>query len=91
MEKLKAVRAGNRSAVTRLLRKFDEAKEIPTFDREDLLVAYKNLTEKKKLLEKLNEKILEETEPENVETEILDADEYSKNIEPKLRHIQNFF
>ena len=80
MEKLKAIRAGNKSALMRLLRKFDEAKEDQTFYK-DLLVACKNLKEETKLLEKLNGQILENTEPEDLETEIVDTDEYSNNLE----------
>ena len=55
MEKLKAVRAGNRIVVTRLLQKFDK-----TFETKDLLFTNNNLKEKTKSLEKLNRQILGE-------------------------------
>ncbi|CAC5357722.1 unnamed protein product [Mytilus coruscus] len=90
MEKLKNIRTGNRSAVTRIFRKFEEAKENTNFDRDELLATYDNLTQKKKLLVKLNEQILEATDSDNVESEIVDTDEYSNNLDTKLRHFRNF-
>ncbi|CAG2244528.1 unnamed protein product [Mytilus edulis] len=65
LPKLKSRRTGNRSAVTRLLRKFADAKESSEFDREELLATYENLQQKKKLLDTLNEQIenASETEP----------------------------
>ncbi|CAC5372345.1 unnamed protein product [Mytilus coruscus] len=90
MEKLKNIRTGNRSAVTRFFRKFEEAKGNTDFDRVELLATYDNLTQKTKLLEKLNEQILEATDSDNVESEIVDTDEYSNNLYTKLRHFRNF-
>ncbi|CAC5409307.1 unnamed protein product [Mytilus coruscus] len=90
MEKSNNIRTGNRSAVTRLFRKFEELKENTDFDRDELLATYDNLTQKKKLLEKLNEQILEATDSDNVESEIVDTDEYSNNLDTKLRHFRNF-
>ncbi|CAG2223725.1 unnamed protein product [Mytilus edulis] len=65
-----ALRTGNRSAVTRLLRKFADAKESSEFDREELLATYENLQQKKKLLDTLNEQIENASETEDIETEI---------------------
>lgn len=48
LQKLKAKRTGNRSAVTKLIQKFDEAKETSEFDKEELLSSYDNLSQKKK-------------------------------------------
>ena len=90
MEKLKSVRAGNRSAVTRLFRKFEEAKQSEQYDREDLNTAFENLTRKKKFLEEINEQILEVTDAQDAENEIVETDEYSNNFDTKLRHFRNF-
>ncbi|XP_071136836.1 uncharacterized protein [Mytilus edulis] len=87
LPKLKSRRMGNRSAVTRLLRKFADAKEI---DREELLATYENLQQKKKLLDKLNEQIENASETEDIETEIVDTDEYTTNFVTKLRHFKIF-
>lgn len=53
MEKLKIIKTGNRSATTRILRKFKEAKAITDFDRDELPATCDNLTKMRKLLDKL--------------------------------------
>ncbi|XP_063416141.1 uncharacterized protein LOC134697785 [Mytilus trossulus] len=90
LPKLKSRRTGNRSAVTRLLRKFADAKESSEFDREELLATYENLQQKKKLLDTLNEQIENASETEDIETEIVDTDEYTTNFVTKLRHFKIF-
>lgn len=88
--KLKSVRSGNRSAVTRLFRRLDEAKENSNFDEEEVIATLGKLVQKQTLFEDLNEQILKLTEPENVENEIIDSDEYSVDMETKIRHIRKF-
>ena len=90
MEKLKSMRTGNRGAVTRLLRKFEEAKENPEFDRKELSVTYENLVQKKKLLETLNEQIVDVMDAGEVATEIIETDEYSNFLDVKIRHLRDF-
>ena len=46
--------------------------------------------QKQTLFEDLNEQILKLTEPENVENEIIDSDEYSVDMETKIRRIRKF-
>ncbi|CAC5404809.1 unnamed protein product [Mytilus coruscus] len=89
MENLKNIRSGNRSAVTRIFRKFCEAKETTDFDSDELLATYDNPTPKKKLFEKLNEQILDATDSDDVESETVGTDEYSNNFDTKLRHFCN--
>ncbi|XP_063408992.1 uncharacterized protein LOC134692470 [Mytilus trossulus] len=86
--KLKSVRSGNRSAVTRLFRRLDEAKENSNFDEEEVIATLEKLVQKQTLFEDLNEQILKLTEPEDVENEIVDSDEYSVDMETKIRHIR---
>ncbi|XP_063427126.1 uncharacterized protein LOC134710669 [Mytilus trossulus] len=86
--KLKSVRSGNRSAVTRLFRRLDEAKENSNFDEEEVIATLGKLVQKQTLFEDLNEQILKLTEPEDVENEIVDSDEYSVDMETKIRHIR---
>ncbi|CAG2244937.1 unnamed protein product [Mytilus edulis] len=88
--KLKSVRSGNRSAVTRLFRRLDEAKENSNFDEEEVIATLGKLVQKQTLFEDLNEQILKLTEPEDVENEIVDSDEYSVEMETKIRHIRKF-
>ena len=87
---MKSVRSGNRSAVTRLFRRLDEAKENSNFDEEEVIATLGKLVQKQTLFEDLNEQILKLTEPENVENEIIDSDEYSVDMETKIRHIRKF-
>ncbi|CAG2228218.1 unnamed protein product [Mytilus edulis] len=84
LPKLKLRRTGNR-----LLRKLAYAKESSEFDREELLATYENLQQKKKLLDTLNEQIENASETEDIETEIVDTDEYT-TIFTKLRHFKIF-
>ncbi|XP_071135358.1 uncharacterized protein [Mytilus edulis] len=90
LKKLKSIRSGNRSAVTKLIRKIDAAKHDIDFDPEELTATFDNLIQKQKLLNNLNEQILNLTEAEDIEDEILDSDEYCINLETKIRHIRNF-
>ncbi|XP_071150303.1 uncharacterized protein [Mytilus edulis] len=90
LKKLKSIRSGNRIAVTKLIRKIDAAKHDIDFDPEELTATFDNLIQKQKLLNNLNEQILNLTEAEDIEDEILDSDEYCINLETKIRHIRNF-
>lgn len=67
--KLKAVRAGQRSAVTRLLKRLDEENE----DAEEIEAILETLRDKQEILRDLDEKILTETAEEDIEREILDS------------------
>ncbi|CAG2214335.1 unnamed protein product [Mytilus edulis] len=71
-----------------LFRRLDEAKE--NFDEEEVIATLGKLVQKQTLFEDLNEQILKLTEPENVENEIIDSDEYSVDMETKIRHIRKF-
>ncbi|XP_063404673.1 uncharacterized protein LOC134688131 [Mytilus trossulus] len=51
LPKLKSRRTGNRSAVTRLLRKFADAKESSEFDREELIATYENLQDSPEIVQ----------------------------------------
>ncbi|XP_061168132.1 uncharacterized protein LOC133177057 [Saccostrea echinata] len=81
ISKLRAVRAGQRSAVTRLLKRLDEENT----DSEDIETILDTLTEKQEVLRDLDEKILTETAEEETEKEILETDEYNLNLNSKMR------
>ncbi|CAG2238574.1 unnamed protein product [Mytilus edulis] len=70
----------------------NEAKENSNFDEEEeeVIATLGKLVQKQTLFEDLNEQILKLTEPENVENEIIDSDEYSVDMETKIRHIRKF-
>ncbi|VDI00317.1 Hypothetical predicted protein [Mytilus galloprovincialis] len=85
--KMKAVRAGHKGAVTKLLKKFEEIQQSSEADYEEISTLLEVVTQKKRTLENINEKILEQTSDEDVAVEILESDEYMFNLEYKLRQI----
>lgn len=75
LRKLKATRTGNRSSVTRKLKKYEGSED---FSREDLLSILEDLKQKRKLMDNLDEQILNQiTEEEEIENEIIETDEYN--------------
>lgn len=87
--KLKAIRAGNRAAVTKLWTKFEELKENPdNVEVEEVKAIEDAVTQKKKILHDLNEKMIEVLHEDHIEDEITDSDEYMFNLDSKLRQIQ---
>ena len=86
---LKSVRAGHRSVVSRILRRYDERKDSEgDLDTEELETILHSLTEKLDVLKELDGKILEQTQEDDVERELIDADEYNFNLDPKVRKIR---
>ncbi|CAC5395292.1 unnamed protein product [Mytilus coruscus] len=90
--KLKSIRAGHRSAVSRIYKKFDEIRESGTelVDSDELSNILDTLKRKQELLRKLDEDIIQDLDQEDIETEIVDSDEYSFNLETKVRQIAKF-
>ena len=86
INKLKSVRAGHRSATTRILRKLEEAEDKSELIAKEILVLVETLSEKRKTLVTFNERILEEISEENVEDEILETDEYHIMLDTKIKH-----
>ncbi|VDI38215.1 Hypothetical predicted protein [Mytilus galloprovincialis] len=89
MEKLKAIRGGHRSAVTRLINRTKERISQDDIGHEELSAAADNLTKKRNLLESLDSQILDGTELEDMEQEILDADDYAMNMEVAIRRFKD--
>ena len=58
LNKLKLILSRYRSAVTKLIRKIDAAKQDTDFDLEELTTKFDNLLQKQKLLNNLNEQII---------------------------------
>lgn len=89
MSRLKAVRAGHRSGVSRIFRRIDE--KLASGDRyesDDFDIDIANLKEKQEILKELDAKILDSANEEDAEAEILDADEYKYNIDSKLHDLR---
>jgi hypothetical protein len=75
MEKLKAIRGGHKSAVTRLINRTDEKiAENDVGDQELHVLAIIETLVKRNLLKTLDGEILEVTEVEDMEQEIMDTE-----------------
>ncbi|CAG2196879.1 unnamed protein product [Mytilus edulis] len=90
LNKLKSIRKANRSVVTRHLRKIDDLKNEAELARVDLLATFESVEQKKKLLEDLNQQIISAIDTEDIEKEILNTDEYTLDLETKLKHLRLF-
>ena len=86
LAKLKAIRAGNKSAITRLFRKIDELD--PEMDVNESVQRIINaIAEKQRVLTDINDRILEETSVEDIENEITDTDEYMFDLQTKVSDV----
>ncbi|VDI47219.1 Hypothetical predicted protein [Mytilus galloprovincialis] len=73
--KLKATRAGNRAAVTKLWTKFEELKENPDdVEMEKFKAIEDAVNQKKKILHDLNEKMIEVLHEDHIEQEIANSE-----------------
>ena len=77
MEKLKALRTGNRAALTRSLKKINEISE--TEDKVAIKKLYDSVLKKRDTLQNLDERILEDIAVEETEREVIEIDEYNTN------------
>ena len=70
---LKAIHAGNKAAVTKLWTNFEELKENPdNVEKEEFKAIEDAVTQKKKILHDLNEKVIEVLHEDHIEQEITD-------------------
>ena len=87
--KLKAVRKGQKGAVSKLLKKFEDVKSDETTPGIDKLSNIASARQKKvKVITELNEKILADLEEEEIEVEIPESDEYIFNLELNIQHVK---
>ena len=90
MEKLKAIRGGHKSAVTRLINRTDEKiAENDVGDQELHVLAVIETLVKSNLLKTLDGEILEATEVEDMEQEIMDTDEYNLHLDITIRRYKD--
>ncbi|CAG2228004.1 unnamed protein product [Mytilus edulis] len=84
-----AIRVGNRAAVTKLWIKFEELKENPeNVKMEEFKAIEYAVTQKKKIIHDLNEKMKEIQHEDHIEQEITDSDEYMFDLDSKLKQIR---
>ena len=85
--KVKHVRNGHKSAVSRLFNTFEEIKtDQEAFDELNRVAAALDKTFSQ--LTELNEKILQDLSDEEIETEITETDEYVFNLDIKIHQIK---
>ncbi|CAG2235520.1 KNTC1 [Mytilus edulis] len=88
-ESIQAIRVGNRAALTKLWIKFEELKENPeNVKMEELKAIEYAVTQKKKIIHDLNEKMKEIQHEDHIEQEITDSDEYMFDLDSKLKQIR---
>ena len=86
LAKLKAIRADNKSAITRLFRKIDEL-DPETDVNESVRCIINAIAEKQRVLIDINDRIMEETSVEDIENEITDTDEYMFDLQTKVSDV----
>lgn len=83
MEKLKAKRGGHRSTVTRLINRTEE--KLEGLSPREIRTAIDSLETKQQMLQTLDNEILDVTEVEDMEQEMLDTDDFNYNLESTIR------
>ena len=88
--KLQTTQSVHRSALTKLVKKFEDGKSNEEFDRDELATILDLILDKQKLLSELNSQIISELSEEELEAEITELDEYCLNLEMKIRKMRKF-
>lgn len=86
--KLKSIRKGHKGAVSKLIRKLEDAKNDETAEIDELTNIASALQKKLVVITELNEKILQELQEEEIEAEIPESDEYIFNLELNIQHVK---
>ena len=89
MERLKAIRGGHKSAVTRLIDRTDETIAENDIGEQELSAVIETLVRKRNLLQTLDGEILEVTEEEDMEQEIMDTHEYNLHLDITIRRYKD--
>ena len=89
--KLKAIRAGNKAAITRYLKNFDELKQhSEDVAQSEFTAIEKTIVEKQKKLTEVNEKLIDVLADDDIAAEIDETDGYMFNLDAKLREIRKY-
>ena len=89
MEKYKAIRGGHRSGISRLINRIDEKITQNEISDQELHAAIDTLEKKREILQQLDNQILDITELEDMEQEILDTDDYNMKMEIAIRRYKD--
>lgn len=88
LHKLKATRAGNRAAVTRIFKRLEASVKSETREMDEIQDLLDAINKKKIILQKLDEEVLTATETENIEKEVIDTDEYDLELDSEMRNLK---
>lgn len=89
MEKLKAIRGGHRSAVSRLINRTNDKISKSDIENHELTAAIETLVNKRNLIEDIDSKIIDGTEGKYIEQEIVDSDEYNLQLEEAIHKFKD--
>ena len=87
LARTRAKRAGNRSIITKLLQEAECLIEAEPIDEPRLKVLAATLDERLNLVKSFNEKVIETCEVDEVESEIVEADEFNSRVMEIVRKI----
>lgn len=86
--KLKAIRSGHKGAITRLWKTFEDIRDGSDIDIEEVIAVLDSVLQKRDILKDLNDKIVNASSEEDVVDEIQHTDEYSFDLDSKIRQIR---
>ncbi|VDI68968.1 Hypothetical predicted protein [Mytilus galloprovincialis] len=89
MEKLRAIRVGHRSAVTRLINRTKEKIADNDMENQELSATTETLVKKRNLLENLDTQILDGTKVGDMEPEVWDSDEFNLHMEVSIHKFKD--
>ena len=84
MASFKAIRRGHRNAVTRLINRTDEKIEQGEFSAREIRTVLEVLETKRDVLKTLDNQIIDVTEIEDMEQEILETEEFNYHVESTI-------
>ena len=88
MSKIRCILKGHKSAISRLLTKFEKLNEAERIDHDELRTIEASLRQKEKTICELHAQLVDsilEEEEDLIETEILDHDEYLFRLQTKIQ------
>ncbi|XP_053378498.1 uncharacterized protein LOC123533118 [Mercenaria mercenaria] len=88
METYKSIREGHRRIIRQYLQRIEAAKEEPTPTIFNTIL--NNIQKKQEFVRESDQKIIELLQPEEIETEMIEADEYHLNLEIQINMFKEY-
>lgn len=89
LARIRAKRAGNRSIIAKLMHEAEGLIEAEPIDEPRLKVLATSLDERLNLVKSFDEKVIETCKVDEIEREIVEADEFNSRVMEMLRKIMN--